>query len=194
MRSAERDAPDLLPAAEATAGRADARQAFRRCVGAFPTGVGVVVAEHEGQPAGMTLNSFASVSLEPLLVLVSLGHGARTLDAVRRSGRFAVSMLRRGQRQVALDFAERGAPFPVGHVERAGDGQLVVRHALAELRCSVHGIVTAGDHDVVLGAVTAFSGGEGEPLVFHAGRFGHVAADAAAPAGFDAFLGEGIGW
>lgn len=175
-------------------GSADVTAAFRRCVGAFPTGVCVVVAEHGGQPAGMTLNSFTSVSLDPLLVLVSLGHGARTLDAVRRSGRFAISILHRGQRRVALDFAERGAPFPAGHVERAGDGQLVVRHALAELRCSVDGLVTAGDHDLVLGAVRAFSGGEGEPLVFHAGRFGHVAADAAAPAGFEAFLGEGIGW
>ena len=194
MRSAEKDAFDLLPAAEATAARAGAKQAFRRCVGAFPTGVCVVVAEHAGRPAGMPLNSFTSVSLDPLIVLVSLGPGARTLDAVPRSGRFSISVLHRGQRQVALDFAERGTPFPAGHVRPAEAGQLVVRHALAELCCSVQGIVTAGDHDVVLGVVGSFSGGDGEPLVFHAGRFGHVAADAGAPAGFDAFLGEGIGW
>jgi flavin reductase (DIM6/NTAB) family NADH-FMN oxidoreductase RutF len=55
--------------------------AFRGCVGEFATGVTVVTAEHEGLSAGMTLNSFTSVSLEPLLVLVSLGTGSRTLHA-----------------------------------------------------------------------------------------------------------------
>ena len=60
----------------------------------------------------MTLNSFTSVSLEPLLVLVSLGNGSRTLYATSASRRFAVSILKRGQREVALDFSEPGAPFP----------------------------------------------------------------------------------
>jgi flavin reductase (DIM6/NTAB) family NADH-FMN oxidoreductase RutF len=59
-------------------------RAFRDSVGEFATGVTVVTAEHpESGPAGMTLNAFTSVSLEPLLVLVSLGRGSRTLDAVR---------------------------------------------------------------------------------------------------------------
>ena len=173
---------------------ADAKQAFRRAVGSFPTGVCIVTTEHDGQPAGMTLNSFTSISLEPLLVLVSLGHGARTLAAVRRSDRFAVSMLHRGQRGVAIDFAERDAPFPAAHVRRTDDGYLVVRHALAELLCRVHERVPAGDHDLVLGEVVAFSAEDGEPLVFHAGRFGHVAVESVAPAGFADFLDEGIGW
>ena len=76
------------------AAEVDRKAAFRRCVGSFPTGVCVVVAEHEGRPAGMTLNSFTSVSLDPLLVLVSLAHGTRTLDTVRRAGRFAAGPLR----------------------------------------------------------------------------------------------------
>ena len=60
-----------------------AARAFRDCVGEFATGVTVVTAESEHGPAGMTLNSFTSVSLEPLLILVSLGHASRTLGAVR---------------------------------------------------------------------------------------------------------------
>jgi flavin reductase (DIM6/NTAB) family NADH-FMN oxidoreductase RutF len=142
----------------------------------------------------MTLNSFTSVSLEPLLVLVSLGHGARTLDAVRRSGRFAICMLHRGQRAVAVDFAAHGAPFAESHIHRTDDGYLIVRHALTELRCRVHEIAPAGDHDLVIGEVVGFASESGEPLVFHAGQFGGVAADVAAPAGFAAFLDEGIGW
>jgi flavin reductase (DIM6/NTAB) family NADH-FMN oxidoreductase RutF len=169
-------------------------QAFRRCVGSFPTGVCIVLAEHAGRPAGMTLNSFTSVSLDPLLVLVSLGHGSRTLDTVRRSGRFSVSMLHRGQRQIAVDFASREGAFPELHIQRTGTGFLLVRHALAHLGCDVHELVTAGDHDIVLGLVREFAGSQGEPLVFHAGQFGGVAADTKAPTGFSAFLDEGIGW
>jgi flavin reductase (DIM6/NTAB) family NADH-FMN oxidoreductase RutF len=58
----------------------------------------------------------------------------------------------------------------------------------------VREILPAGDHDLVLGRVIGFASESGEPLVFHAGQFGGVTADAAAPAGFAAFLDEGIGW
>ena len=190
-----------LPAGTVAPARADARtmdhetlQAFRRCAGSFPTGVCVVTAEREAGPAGMTLNSFTSISLDPLLVLVSLGHGARTLEAVRASGRFAVSVLHRGQSEIALDFAARGVAFPGEHVRRTEQGFLLVRHALAHVVCNVHEVVPAGDHDLVLGEVVDFGAVSGEPLVFHAGRFGGVAADVAAPAGFADFLDEGIGW
>ena len=176
------------------AAEVDRKAAFRRCVGSFPTGVCVVVAEHEGHPAGMTLNSFTSVSLDPLLVLVSLAHGTRTLNTVRGAGRFAVSMLHRGQHAVAVDFASRGAVFPELHVSRTADRYLVVRHALAWLACEVDSMAAAGDHDVVIGRVADFDSSAGQPLVFYAGQFGGVAADTAAPAGFTAFLDEGIGW
>lgn len=172
----------------------DIALAFRRTVGSFPTGVAVVTAEHDGQPAGMTLNSFTSVSLDPMLVLVSLAHGSRTLEAMRASGRFAISILRRGQRQVALDFASRGAPFPHEHVRETRFGFFPVRDALAELYCDVHELVTAGDHDVVFGRVQEFISTAGEPLVFHGGQFGGVDPDQPAPRSFIEFLDEGIGW
>jgi flavin reductase (DIM6/NTAB) family NADH-FMN oxidoreductase RutF len=177
-----------------TATELDRRAAFRRCVGSFPTGVCVVTAEHEGRPAGMTLNSFTSVSLEPLLVLVSLAHGSRTRETVRDAGRYAVSILHRGQHAVAVDFATHGAVFPELHIRRTPDRFLVVRHAIAWLTCDVDGTTRAGDHDLVLGRVLDFDATAGEPLVFHAGQFGGVAADTVAPAGFSAFLDEGIGW
>jgi flavin reductase (DIM6/NTAB) family NADH-FMN oxidoreductase RutF len=169
------------------------QRAFRRCVGSFATGVCVVVVDGPDGPAGMTLNSFTSVSLDPLLVLVSLAHGARTQRAVAGAGRFAISVLGRRQREVALAFALRGAEFPLPHTERTEDGYLVVRHALATLRCAVHDVVTAGDHDLVLGRVETFSASAGEPLVFHAGLFAGVAPDldhVPPPELFD----EGFGW
>jgi flavin reductase (DIM6/NTAB) family NADH-FMN oxidoreductase RutF len=168
--------------------------AFRGCVGEFATGVAVVTAEHESFAAGMTLNSFTSVSLEPLLVLVSLGSGSRTLHATRAGGRFAVSILERGQREVALDFSEPGAPFPAGHVERDHEGFLSVAGASAVLRCHVERIEDAGDHVLVLGEVVSIAHGGGEPLVFQRGRFGGFQLDAVVPAGHPIAIDEGAGW
>jgi flavin reductase (DIM6/NTAB) family NADH-FMN oxidoreductase RutF len=168
--------------------------AFRGCVGEFATGVTVVTAEHEGLSAGMTLNSFTSVSLEPLLVLVSLGNGSRTLHATSASGRFAVSILKRGQRDVALDFSEPGAPFPRHHVDHDREGFLTIPGAAAILRCHVERIEGAGDHALVLGEVVSIAHGGGEPLIFHRGRFGGLELDAVVPAGHPIAIDEGAGW
>lgn len=142
----------------------------------------------------MTLNAFTSVSLDPLLVLVSLGNTSRTLHATTASGRFAVSILRRDQRQVALDFAEPGALFPERHVEREREGFLQVSGAVAVLRCRVERIERAGDHALVLGEVVSIAHGGGEPLVFHRGRFGGLQLDAVVPAGHPIAIDEGAGW
>jgi flavin reductase (DIM6/NTAB) family NADH-FMN oxidoreductase RutF len=168
--------------------------AFRGCVGEFATGVAVVTAEHESVAAGMTLNSFTSVSLEPLLVLVSLANGSRTLHATRPSDRFAVSILGRGQAEVALDFSQPWAPFPMGHVERDREGFLSVSGAVAVLRCRVERIEDGGDHTLVLGEVISITHGGGEPLLFHRGRFGGFDVDTTVPAGHPISIEEGFGW
>jgi flavin reductase (DIM6/NTAB) family NADH-FMN oxidoreductase RutF len=165
----------------------------RECVGAFATGVTVVTTNSHGRPAGMTLNSFTSVSLDPLLVLVSLAHGTRTLEIVQKCDRFAINVLHRRQRDVALAFARPGAPFPEGHTVVDPAGYLVVRHALAILRCQVFAIHTAGDHELVVGEVVDFEGSGGEPLIFHRGAFGGLDADALVPRG--RVIGfAGAGW
>lgn len=167
---------------------------FRLCIGEFATGVCVVTAEHDDGPAGMTLNAFTSVSLNPLLVLVSLGHGSRTLRAVRGSQRFAVSVLARHQRDAAVAFATRGAPFASELVARSHDGFLVVRDAVACLMCELASVIAAGDHDLALGRVLGISHPGGEPLIFHRGRFGGLVTDALVPAGHPIGLDEGAGW
>lgn len=156
---------------------------FRDCLGAFATGVCVVIAETSGRPQGMTLNSFASVSLEPPLVLVSLATGTRTLAAVREAGRFAISVLHRRQQDVANAFAKRGAAFPAELALRDPDGYVVVPHSLAILRCRVERVVEAGDHEVVFGEVMHFAGSGGQPLLFHRGVFGGLDADGLVPTG-----------
>ncbi len=168
---------------------------FRECIGAFATGVTVVTSRVGPTAAGMTLNSFTSVSLDPLLVLVSLAHGTRTLEAVRRSDRYAVNVLHRRQRDVALAFARPGASFPAGVTVVDPAGYVVVRHALAVLRCHVFDIVAAGDHDLVLGEVVDFEGSGGEPLIFHRGAFGGLDADCLVPRGRVIGIGDvSTGW
>src|SRR5215203_2606390 len=115
-----------------------APRAFRDAVGEFATGVTVVIVAAGERSAGMTLNSFTSISLEPPLVLVSLGHGSRTLSLVAEAGRFSVSVLQRFQREVAIDFATPGAPFPARHTTRTADGFLVVAGAASTQHCTVH--------------------------------------------------------
>jgi flavin reductase (DIM6/NTAB) family NADH-FMN oxidoreductase RutF len=144
---------------------------FRECVGRFTTGVTVVLSEGPDGPAGMTVNSFTSVSLDPLLVLVSLKQGSQTLEAVRASGGYTISVLTRPQEAVAQSFGRPKERFPDEHVSRYVDGQLYVREALAYLRCRTHSVLGLGDHDVVVGEVEDFWMGEGQPLVFHGGSF-----------------------
>jgi flavin reductase (DIM6/NTAB) family NADH-FMN oxidoreductase RutF len=167
---------------------------FRDCVGAFATGVTVVTSYSNGAPAGMTLNSFTSVSLDPLLVLVSLAHKTRTLEKTTVSKRFAINILHRRQADVALAFAKPGAPFPEGFTVRDPHGYVVVMHALAILRCEVFDVVTAGDHDLVIGEVVDFEGSGGQPLIFHRGAFGGLDEDALVPQGRVIGIHTAPGW
>jgi flavin reductase (DIM6/NTAB) family NADH-FMN oxidoreductase RutF len=140
-------------------------------MGRFTTGVTVVLSEGPEGPAGMTVNSFASVSLDPLLVLVSLKHQSRTLGTVRASGTFTISVLASPQQPVARTFGRSKERFPDEYVSRYEDGHVYVRGALAYLRCRNHSVIRLGDHDVVVGEVEDFWMGEGDPLVFHCGSF-----------------------
>jgi flavin reductase (DIM6/NTAB) family NADH-FMN oxidoreductase RutF len=106
-----------------------------------------------------------------LLVLISLARGSRTLEVVRGSGQFTISVLARPQEPVARSFGGRKEEFPAEHVDRYVDGQLYVRDALAWVRCRTHSVLGLGDHDVVVGEVEDFWNGHGRPLVFHGGSF-----------------------
>ena len=142
----------------------------------------------------MTLNAFISVSLDPLLVLVSLAHGSRTLSVVRQSGRFAVSVLHREQREAAIELATPGAPFAEEHMARTSDGFVIVRGAAGTQHCEVEQVTAAGDHDLVLGRVVGLTHNGGEPLIFHRGRFGGMAVDAVVPPTQALAIVEGAGW
>lgn len=149
-------------------------RAFRDALGRFPTGVAVVTASGPQGPAGLTTNAFASLSLDPPLVLVCFDRGSRTLAVVRASGRFAVNLLRAGQEDLARLFAGK-APHPekFAAVTHTGDrGVPVLDGALAWVVCELRDLHPGGDHEIGIGAVTALGHDPaGEPLVFYGGAY-----------------------
>ncbi|MFH8802238.1 flavin reductase family protein [Streptomyces sp. NPDC017936] len=158
-----------------TAGTATAQRAalFRRAAGRFPTGVTVLTTLADGEPYGMTANAFMTVSLDPLLVAVGIGHRARAHEHVLRSGRFAVTVLAGHQEPAARRFADPARP--VGEAAFAADawtrapatGCPVLTEGAAWFDCTVHATHPTGDHTLVVGRVEAFAPLDADhPLIF----------------------------
>ena len=149
---------------------------FRTVMGHFATGVAVVTVDAPGGPQGMTANAVASLSLEPVLVLVCFDNGARTLPEVRRAGRFGVNVLAAGQEHLARRFASKdeGKFADVAHTVH--DGIPVLDGALAWVGCELERLVPGGDHTIGIGAVHAAELGPSgaEPLVWFRGGYGSL--------------------
>ena len=144
---------------------------FRAALGRFLSGVTVVSTEQEGTVHAMTASAFMSVSLDPPLVLVSVGKKARFHDAVSETKRYGVSILTDSQQPLSYYFAGRPGELAV-QWERNGFGSPVLPEALAHLDCTVEQIVEAGDHTLFIGRVLALRSGEGMPLVYFRGHYG----------------------
>jgi len=145
--------------------------AFRRAMGRYPTGVAVVASMYQGVPYGFTVNSFVSVSLEPLLLSFCASRTSTTWPAIRAAGRFAVSVLAADQDEVCRTFAAKGADrFSAFAWSLTSLGQPLLDGAVAWFDCEMAEVYPAGDHEIVLGAVREV--GEDPtavPLVFHRG-------------------------
>jgi len=151
---------------------------FRMVMGSFPTGVTVVtVASDDGDMHGMTVNSFSSVSLDPMLVLVCLNETSRGVGLIERAGAFAVNVLSAGQQDVSRWFADRHRPagatmFDGVSFEPGVTGCPVLAGAAASFDCRLRQLHRAGDHLIVLGEVVALvRRPQLEPLIFHAGTY-----------------------
>lgn len=153
-------------------------RALRRAFGAFATGVTIVTTlDPDGQPVGLTANSFTSVSLDPPLVLVCVGAGSTALPAFRAADRFAVSVLAADQRDAAMVFATRGADrFAAVRWAPRVTGAPVIEGCAAWFDCRLQQLMTLGDHDIAVGRVVAFHRDAARPLGYHAGRFVEVGA------------------
>jgi len=142
---------------------------FRRALGQFAAGVTVVTTrDGHGRSLGLTVTAFASVSLEPPLVLVCVDHRSEAHGGFRHAGLFGVSILAEGQEEVSRRFAGGGAAkFKGVDLDKGETGVPLVPGALAHLECRVSGTHVAGDHTIYVGEVLSVAVRPGRPLLYH---------------------------
>jgi flavin reductase (DIM6/NTAB) family NADH-FMN oxidoreductase RutF len=150
--------------------------AFRQAAGRFASGVTVVTTRASEGAYGVTVSSFASLSLNPLLVTVSINRSSPLLEYVRSAQAFAVSVLASDQQQVATYFATRGrTPEPAGFstvpTTARQTGAPIVDCCLSWFDCTVEDVLPGGDHEILVGRVAAAGGRTGEPLVYWSGGY-----------------------
>jgi flavin reductase (DIM6/NTAB) family NADH-FMN oxidoreductase RutF len=153
---------------------------FRKAMGCFATGVTIITLDLDGEVHGMTANAFASVSLDPLLVLVCVDHKTRTHAHLHAKKRFGINVLSESQRAISEYYArperthehaeeEAGARF-----DRAKHGTPILHGALAYLECLLHSAQEAGDHTIFIAEVEDVVVREGEPLLFFRAKYRKV--------------------
>ncbi|HLV74819.1 flavin reductase (DIM6/NTAB) family NADH-FMN oxidoreductase RutF [Actinomadura hallensis] len=158
---------------------------FRKAMAEFATGVTLVTAVDAGEPVGFACQSFASVSLEPPLILFCADKRGRSWPRIRSAGYFCVNVLAEEQRDLCERFGSRhGAKFHGLHWETSPWGAPVLPDVLLAVHAVVHDVHEAGDHDVVIGRVLDVErhqtpdGSWRRPMVFFRSRFGINEPDA----------------
>jgi len=152
-------------------------RAFRYALGCFPTGVTVVTVGAGAAHIGMTVNSFASVSLDPPLVLWCMDLRSSHYQAFTKAKNFTISMLGSKHETVSVRLAKPGE-HDLGGLELTPteNGPPGLADALAVLECVREKEHEAGDHTIIVGRVLRFSWHKtGAPLVFFRGRYGALA-------------------
>ncbi|MFG3308432.1 flavin reductase family protein [Streptomyces wuyuanensis] len=149
---------------------------FRRVLGHFASGVTVITAhDEEDGPAGFACQSFASLSLDPPLVVFMVARTSTTWPRIARAGTFCVNVLGADQGGLCRAFAVSGADkfAGVAHTPAPVTGSPRLASVPAWIDCTIGTVHTGGDHLIVVGRVEALGAEEdGDPLLFHQGRFG----------------------
>lgn len=146
---------------------------LRAVMAHFPTGVTVVAARDEdGTPYGLTVNAFTSVSLEPPLVLVCIGHTSTSHDRLVSAPTFTVNLLAGGQDSVARRFSSEPSEgrFDGLAWHPSPTGGPILDDAVAWLDCALVEVLQGGDHSILLGRVEAAGLSDRPALLFHRGR------------------------
>jgi flavin reductase (DIM6/NTAB) family NADH-FMN oxidoreductase RutF len=160
-----------------TGAEGDPVVAFRRTLGMFPTGVTIITTQAADQVHGMTANAFMSVSLQPPLILISVDRRARMHGLLHEGSRYGISVLGDAQEALSDHFAGRV-------LDEAPEARFVVvretplvEGAVAHLVARVIRSYWGGDHSLFLGRVEYARYAEGQPLLFHGGRYEHLLAE-----------------
>ena len=149
---------------------------FRKALGNFATGVTIITARAEdGSLAGVTANSFSSVSLEPPLVLWSLDRSSPSLTTMEKASHFCVNVLSEHQEDLCMRFAKSSDDKFIGiDYEEALGGATIFEGCLALFECRNIIHHDGGDHVIIVGEVERFKVYEGKPLIFFRGQIGDL--------------------
>jgi len=146
---------------------------LRDALGCFATGVTVVTCVHDGQPSGLTVNSFTSVSLDPPLLLVCIHKRATCASALVAASHFAINVLQTGQQPASIRFATRdedrfgATPWSTGEA-----GAPILAESLGVFECERFAVYEGGDHNILVGHVVKASFDAAlDPLLFFRGRY-----------------------
>ena len=146
---------------------------FRRLLGHFATGVTIVTtSDPDGRPAGLTVSAFASLSLDPPLVLVCVDHKAQSYPALKDNRGFAVNVLTTEHEALSRRFASTRLDKFDGVAYRMSPlGLPLLGGALAHIECVTVNRHVEGDHTIFVGRVEAGTVADGEPLLYHRGKY-----------------------
>jgi flavin reductase (DIM6/NTAB) family NADH-FMN oxidoreductase RutF len=156
---------------------------FRDTLGCFTTGVTVVATlDNAGQPRGITVSSFASVSLEPPMILCCVANNAQCASAFRESDHFSVNILTASQRLLSSRFAQRTENKWHGlEFDTWTSGVPILRDCLANLECRKVEDIDAGDHRILVGLVLGLAQRSDEaPLIYYRGAYERIEQKAVA--------------
>lgn len=148
----------------------------RQILGHFATGVTVVTTDGEAGSHGMTANAFASLSLNPPLVMVAVDKRAAMLDFLTKNRCFAVNILREDQEGLSTRFAKPGPKdFSDLATTTVTTGSPILADAIAYLDCRVHEVLPGGDHEIFVGEILAGDHRGGPPLLYFTGGYRKLA-------------------
>jgi len=141
---------------------------FRQAMGHFASGVTVVTTAHAGQLYGMTVSSFASLSLKPPLVLICIENTLSTYAAITESGQFAINILEHRQEHLSRRFATHEDDKFTGVAWRSSRfGLPILEGALTIIECQLHNTFPGGDHTIFVGEVLDAEINHGSPLLYY---------------------------
>lgn len=149
-------------------------QQFRQLMGRYPTGVAVITAQDSaGNLHGLTVGSFTSISLEPCLVGFFPGVESASWNAMKGVKRFAVSVLSAEQQAICGAFARSGEDKFAGTPHTISElGNPLLDGAILTIECTLHSVVPAGDHLLVMGEVERIAAGDDNaPMIFCQGGY-----------------------
>jgi len=165
---------DAGPLSKGHNGQVDGHS-FRKALGRFPTGVTVVTSRNaNGRNVGATISAFASVSLDPPLVLFCITHDSETLAAIQETGRCVINVLAEDQEPISTLFSAPKVDWSQAVLRDSENDYPQIEGCLAYLGATLHAVHTGGDHTIVVLLITDVIATDGRPLVHHRSAYSRL--------------------